>query len=201
MPIRECAPLCPARAFAGKGRQGWARTNARMTLARSVSWRNRTAGRHRHNRRTQVVRSASAIWASDKTLLHTQARLPCSPESSASPTDTSLDVHPAVTLGAHCDQPLTGCSSPSLTRPRRRRTGPTRIRLAGGAPDDDARWRMVVGIVADTRRAGVEQPVRTESYHGRERRFPRQEARHPRGVAKLPARPTELGRGVVHVPR
>jgi putative ABC transport system permease protein len=34
----------------------------------------------------------------------------------------------------------------------------------GGDPDDDARWRMVVGIVADTRRAGVDQPVRTESY-------------------------------------
>ena len=38
-------------------------------------------------------------------------------------------------------------------------------RFKFGAPDDDARWRTVVGIVADTRRAGVEQPVRTESYH------------------------------------
>ena len=38
-------------------------------------------------------------------------------------------------------------------------------RFTFGAPDDDARWRTVVGIVADTRRAGVEQPVRTESYH------------------------------------
>jgi putative ABC transport system permease protein len=37
-------------------------------------------------------------------------------------------------------------------------------RFKFGAPDDDARWRTVVGIVADTRRAGVEQPVRTESY-------------------------------------
>lgn len=34
----------------------------------------------------------------------------------------------------------------------------------GGDPDDDARWRTVVGIVADTRRAGVDHPVRTESY-------------------------------------
>lgn len=34
----------------------------------------------------------------------------------------------------------------------------------GGDPDDDARWRTVVGIVADTRRAGVDRPVRTESY-------------------------------------
>lgn len=38
-------------------------------------------------------------------------------------------------------------------------------RFKFGAPDDGARWRTVVGIVADTRRAGVEQPVRTESYH------------------------------------
>jgi putative ABC transport system permease protein len=38
-------------------------------------------------------------------------------------------------------------------------------RFKFGAPDDDARWRTVVGIVADTRRGGVEQPVRTESYH------------------------------------
>jgi putative ABC transport system permease protein len=38
-------------------------------------------------------------------------------------------------------------------------------RLKFGAPDDDARWRTVVGIVADTRRAGVDHPVRTESYH------------------------------------
>jgi putative ABC transport system permease protein len=38
-------------------------------------------------------------------------------------------------------------------------------RFTFGAPDEDARWRTVVGIVADTRRAGVDQPVRTESYH------------------------------------
>ena len=38
-------------------------------------------------------------------------------------------------------------------------------RLKFGAPEDDARWRTVVGIVADTRRAGVDHPVRTESYH------------------------------------
>ena len=37
-------------------------------------------------------------------------------------------------------------------------------RFKFGRPDDDARWRMVVGIVADTRRAGVDHPVRTESY-------------------------------------
>jgi predicted permease len=34
----------------------------------------------------------------------------------------------------------------------------------GDSDDDDARWRTVVGIVADTRRAGVDHPVRTESY-------------------------------------
>jgi putative ABC transport system permease protein len=38
-------------------------------------------------------------------------------------------------------------------------------RFKFGAPDDDARWRTVVGIVGDTRRAGVDHPVRTESYH------------------------------------
>jgi putative ABC transport system permease protein len=37
-------------------------------------------------------------------------------------------------------------------------------RFKFGAPDDDARWRTVVGIVADTRRSGVDYPVRTESY-------------------------------------
>ena len=37
-------------------------------------------------------------------------------------------------------------------------------RFKFGAPGDEARWRTVVGIVADTRRAGVDQPVRTESY-------------------------------------
>jgi putative ABC transport system permease protein len=31
-------------------------------------------------------------------------------------------------------------------------------------PGDEAPWSTVVGIVADTRRAGVDQPVRTESY-------------------------------------
>ena len=34
----------------------------------------------------------------------------------------------------------------------------------GDLDDDDARWRTIVGVVADTRRAGVDQPVRTESY-------------------------------------
>jgi putative ABC transport system permease protein len=38
-------------------------------------------------------------------------------------------------------------------------------RFKFGAPNDNARWRTVVGIVADTRRAGVDHPVRTESYH------------------------------------
>jgi hypothetical protein len=38
-------------------------------------------------------------------------------------------------------------------------------RFTFGAPDADARWSRVVGIVADTRRAGVDHPVRTESYH------------------------------------
>jgi putative ABC transport system permease protein len=41
---------------------------------------------------------------------------------------------------------------------------PLGTRFKFGAPDDEARWRTIVGIVADTRRAGVDQPVRTESY-------------------------------------
>jgi predicted permease len=37
-------------------------------------------------------------------------------------------------------------------------------RFKFAAPGDDDPWTTVVGIVADTRRAGVERPVRTESY-------------------------------------
>jgi putative ABC transport system permease protein len=37
-------------------------------------------------------------------------------------------------------------------------------RFKFGNPDEDARWWTVVGIVADTRRAGVDHPVFTESY-------------------------------------
>jgi putative ABC transport system permease protein len=37
-------------------------------------------------------------------------------------------------------------------------------RFKFGEPGDDAPWMTVVGIVADTRRAGVDRPVRTESY-------------------------------------
>ncbi len=37
-------------------------------------------------------------------------------------------------------------------------------RFKFGDPDDDAPWLTVVGIVADTRRAGVDHPVFTESY-------------------------------------
>ena len=42
---------------------------------------------------------------------------------------------------------------------------PLGTRFKFGAPGDEARWRRIVGIVGDTRRAGVDQPVRTESYH------------------------------------
>jgi len=37
-------------------------------------------------------------------------------------------------------------------------------RFKFGAPDDDEAWLTVVGVVADTRRAGVDAPVFTESY-------------------------------------
>jgi predicted permease len=38
-------------------------------------------------------------------------------------------------------------------------------RFKFGDPDDDDPWLTVVGVVADTRRAGVDRPVVTESYH------------------------------------
>ena len=34
----------------------------------------------------------------------------------------------------------------------------------GSATDTSRRWMTIIGIVADTRRAGVDQSVRTESY-------------------------------------
>jgi putative ABC transport system permease protein len=37
-------------------------------------------------------------------------------------------------------------------------------RFTFGTPDNDADWLTVVGVVVDTRRAGVDQPVSTESY-------------------------------------
>jgi putative ABC transport system permease protein len=37
-------------------------------------------------------------------------------------------------------------------------------RFKFGDPADDSPWTTIVGIVADTRRAGVDRPVRTESY-------------------------------------
>ena len=37
-------------------------------------------------------------------------------------------------------------------------------RFKFGEPDDDGPWQTVVGVVADTRRAGIDQPVFTESY-------------------------------------
>ena len=41
---------------------------------------------------------------------------------------------------------------------------PVGKRFTFGTPDNDAEWLTVVGVVADTRRAGVDQPVSTESY-------------------------------------
>ena len=37
-------------------------------------------------------------------------------------------------------------------------------RFTFGAADDNSRWLTVVGVVADTRRAGIDRPVFTESY-------------------------------------
>ena len=46
-------------------------------------------------------------------------------------------------------------------------------RFKFGDPNDDVPWSTVVGIVADTRRAGVDRPVSTESYHPHAAQDPR----------------------------
>ena len=45
-----------------------------------------------------------------------------------------------------------------------RDTDPIGKRFKFGSPESDAPWLTVVGVVADTRRAGVDQPAFTESY-------------------------------------
>jgi putative ABC transport system permease protein len=42
---------------------------------------------------------------------------------------------------------------------------PVGKRFKFGDPADNSPWTTIVGVVADTRRAGVERPVRTESYY------------------------------------
>jgi putative ABC transport system permease protein len=63
------------------------------------------------------------------------------------------------------DRPLVAIINETAATTHWPNEDPIGKRFKFGAADDDARWRTVVGIVADTRRAGVEQPVRTESYH------------------------------------
>jgi putative ABC transport system permease protein len=63
------------------------------------------------------------------------------------------------------DAPLVAIINETAARTHWPNEDPIGKRFKFGAPDDDARWRTVVGIVADTRRAGIEQPVRPESYH------------------------------------
>jgi putative ABC transport system permease protein len=63
------------------------------------------------------------------------------------------------------DAPLVAIINDTAARTHWPNEDPIGKRFKFGAPDDDARWRTVVGVVADTRRAGVEAPVRTESYH------------------------------------
>jgi predicted permease len=63
------------------------------------------------------------------------------------------------------DAPLVAIINETAARTHWPNEDPVGKRFKFGAPDDDARWRTIVGIVADTRRAGIEQPVRTESYH------------------------------------
>ena len=63
------------------------------------------------------------------------------------------------------DTPLVAIINETAAKTHWPNEDPLGKRFKFGAPDDDARWRTVVGIVADTRRAGVDYPVRTESYH------------------------------------
>jgi putative ABC transport system permease protein len=63
------------------------------------------------------------------------------------------------------DRPLVAIINETAAKTHWPDEDPIGKRFKFGAPDDDARWRTVVGVVADTRRASVEQPVRTESYH------------------------------------
>jgi putative ABC transport system permease protein len=63
------------------------------------------------------------------------------------------------------DAPLVAIINETAARTHWPNEDPIGKRFKFGAPDDTARWRTVVGVVADTRRAGVERPVRTESYH------------------------------------
>jgi putative ABC transport system permease protein len=63
------------------------------------------------------------------------------------------------------DGPLVAIINETAARTHWPNEDPIGKRFTFGAADDEARWRTIVGVVADTRRAGVEQPVRTESYH------------------------------------
>jgi putative ABC transport system permease protein len=63
------------------------------------------------------------------------------------------------------DGPLVAIINETAAKTHWPNEDPIGTRFKFGAADDEARWRTVVGIVADTRRAGVEQPVRSESYH------------------------------------
>jgi putative ABC transport system permease protein len=63
------------------------------------------------------------------------------------------------------DGPLVAIINETAAKTHWPNEDPIGKRFKFGAPDDDVRWSTVVGIVADTRRAGVERPVRTESYH------------------------------------
>jgi putative ABC transport system permease protein len=62
------------------------------------------------------------------------------------------------------DTPLVAIINETTAKTHWPNEDPLGKRFTFGTPDDDAQWLTVVGIVADTRRAGVDQPVRTESY-------------------------------------
>ena len=64
----------------------------------------------------------------------------------------------------HADSPRVAIINETAARTHWPNDDPIGQRFTFGNPDDSSRWLTVVGVVADTRRAGIDRPVFTESY-------------------------------------
>jgi predicted permease len=64
----------------------------------------------------------------------------------------------------HADSPRVAIINETAARTHWPNDDPLGQRFTFGDPDDSSRWLTVVGVVADTRRAGIDRPVFTESY-------------------------------------
>ena len=64
----------------------------------------------------------------------------------------------------HADRQRVAIINETTAKTRWPNEDPLGKRFKFGDPDDDVPWLTVVGIVADTRRAGIDYPVFTESY-------------------------------------